>query len=260
MTWMTALLPVKEGVAAYAALTRMSDSARATGDPRSKGQVMADTLVEAVLATASAHDDAATRWDPSPAAEEAAGEEGREGSAGLNLSLVMTDAALFGGSDEPAHVDGYGAIPAELAREIVAGACDRGEKTWLRRLYTSPATGELLTMDSRARLFLNSLARFIRLRDQICRTPWCDAPIRHSDHATGVAEGGSTDAHNGQGLCEACNHAKQAPGWRAKPSPDEGGGHRIETTTPTGHTYGSSPPVLVTIRETPIRLDLVLAS
>ena len=76
---------------------------------------------------------------------------------------------------------------------------------------------------------------------------------------TGVAEGGSTDADNGQGLCEACNHAKQAPGWRARPSPAEGG-HEIETTTPTGHTYGSSPPVLVTIRESPIRLDLVLAS
>ena len=35
----------------------------------------------------------------------------------------MTDAALFGTSEEPAHVEGYGPIPAELAREIVAGAC-----------------------------------------------------------------------------------------------------------------------------------------
>ncbi len=48
MTWLTALLPVKEGVAAYAALTRTAASARASGDPRSKGQVMADELVEAV--------------------------------------------------------------------------------------------------------------------------------------------------------------------------------------------------------------------
>ena len=35
---------------------------------------------------------------------------------------------------------------------------------------------------------------------------------------------------------------------------------QVETTTPTGHTYGSSPAVAVTIRETPIRLHLVLAS
>ena len=69
MTWLTALLPVKEGVAAYAALTRTADSARAAGDPRSKGQVMADTLVDAVLAAASTRDEAATRWDPAPTTE-----------------------------------------------------------------------------------------------------------------------------------------------------------------------------------------------
>jgi hypothetical protein len=246
MTWLTALVPVKEGVATYAALTRASDSARAAGDPRTKGQVMADTLVESVLGAASARDAAGT--DPSAAS-----------GVNIELGLVMTDATLFGTSDEPAHVDGYGPIPAELAREIVADACARDEKTWLRRLYTSPTTGQLVGMDSRARLFRNTLARFIRLRDQICRTPWCDAPIRHSDHPTPVAEGGSTDAANGQGLCEACNYAKQAPGWRARPSPDGDDGHQVETTTPTGHIYGSSPPVLVTIRETPIRLDLVLA-
>ena len=43
MTWLTALLPVKEGVGVLAALTRTADTARATGDPRTKGQVMADT-------------------------------------------------------------------------------------------------------------------------------------------------------------------------------------------------------------------------
>ena len=45
MTWLTALLPVKDGVAAYAALSRAADTARASGDPRSRGQVMADGLV-----------------------------------------------------------------------------------------------------------------------------------------------------------------------------------------------------------------------
>ena len=45
MTYLTALLPVKDGVAALAALTRAADAARAAGDERSRGQVMADTLV-----------------------------------------------------------------------------------------------------------------------------------------------------------------------------------------------------------------------
>ena len=73
------------------------------------------------------------------------------------------------------------------------------------------------------------------VRDQTCRTPWCDAPIRHCDHVIAVEAGGATSAGNGQGLCEECNYAKQAPGWTARPRP--GPRHTIETTTPTGHRY-----------------------
>lgn len=80
----------------------------------------------------------------------------------------------------------------------------------------------------------------IRLRDQHCRTPWCEAPIRHIDHAEGVDEGGETSFVNGQGLCEGCNYAKQAPAWRARPSPDGA----ITTVTPTGMTYTTAPPGL----------------
>ena len=45
MSYLTALLPVAEGVAVFAALTKAADSARAAGDVRSKGRVMADALV-----------------------------------------------------------------------------------------------------------------------------------------------------------------------------------------------------------------------
>ena len=67
---------------------------------------------------------------------------------------------------------------------------------WLRRLYTHPGTGELVAMDSRARLFPPGLRRFIQARDDTCRTPYCDAPIRHLDHIIPWHAGG-TD-HHGQ--------------------------------------------------------------
>jgi hypothetical protein len=237
MTWLTALLPVKDGVAAYAALTRAADRARASGDPRSRGQVMADGLVGSVVTS---------------------GSSGRP-EASVTLNLVMTDPDLFGTTDEPAHLDGFGPVPAELGRELVAGACSRGEHVWLRRLYAHPVTGELTAAETRGRRFRASLARFIRLRDRTCRTPWCDAPVRHGDHALSRAEDGPSTLDNAQGLCEACDYAKQAPGWRARPSPGSDG-HEIETTLPTGHRYRSRPPPLVaTIRCTPIRLDYVLA-
>ncbi len=226
MTWLTALLPVKEGVAVLATLTRASDSARASGDPRSKGQVMADTLVSSVLGRQPATD-------------------GRTPAVPVSLGLVMSDAALLGTSDEPAHLDGYGPVPAELAREIVCDALTRDEQVWVRRLWTSPTTGELVSMDSHQRIFPTALGRFVRLRDRVCRTPWCDAPIRHTDHPEEHARGGPTSARNSQGLCEACNYAKQAHGWRARPAPDDPGATSSRPpsrpVTPTGPGRRPSP-------------------
>ena len=240
MVWLTALLPVADGVAAHTALTRDADSARAQGDPRTRGQVMADELVRRIVGAAGSVSEEPTTHP-------------------VALHLVMPHDALLGTNDDPAHLDGIGPIPAELARELVAGSIDAGGEVWLRRLYAAPTTGELVAMDSRARLFSGGLRRFIRLRDQFCRTPWCNAPIRHSDHVIDAAAGGATSGANGEGLCEACNYAKQAPRWRARPGPDG----TVITTIPTGHRHRTRPPPLATFtrRDLPrLTVDYVLVS
>jgi hypothetical protein len=244
MVWLTALLPVAAGVAAFAALTRNAESAVAQGDPRTKGQVMADELVRRALGSQSSDGDDETTCS------------GRS-TRSVDLNLVMSHEALLGTSDDEARLAGFGPIPAELAREIVANALGRGEEVWLRRLYASPTTGELVAMDSRARLFPAGLARLIKLRDQFCRSPWCDAPIRHVDHVIRHEADGPTSATNGQGLCEACNYAKEAPRWRARPGP----GGTVTTTTPTGHSTTTRPPPIITItrRQLPaLQVDFIL--
>jgi len=222
MCYLTALLPVAAGVAAYAALTRHTDTARATGDPRARGQLMADELVERVTGT-------------------------HGGITGIEVQLVMTDRTLLAGDSEPARLAGYGIVPAGWARKLVTGKGDNSEfTTWVRRLYTAPGTGELIGMDSRARLFPTGLRRFIETRDNTCRTPYCDAPIRHLDHIVPWHRGGETTTANGTGLCEACNHTKETPGWTAQPidSPRGTIRHTLELSTPTGHTYTSTAPPL----------------
>lgn len=272
MAYLTALLPVAQAVAAYAALTAAADSARAGGDERSKGQVMADTLVARVT-----------------------GQETADGVP-VEVQLVMTDSALFhraaaeqgccGGlravGETPAQLVGYGTVPAMWARALLDPDHDPPDATaaarvWLRRLYLDPDTGSLVAMDSRRRVFDGGLRRFVLARDAgTCRTPWCDAPARHVDHVHDHADGGPTSAANGQGLCVRCNHTKQLPGWAARTltppgdrgsdrdrdsGRDSGGGadgdgdpqvltrasavHAVETTTPTGHRYVSlAPPLL----------------
>ena len=218
MAHLTALLPVKQAVAAYAALLKDADSARAAGDPRTRGQVMADTLVARLTGQATA--------DRVP----------------LAIELVITDRTLLAGGTEPAHLPGYGPVPAPLARSWVT--LDPDVAIWLRRLYTHPGTGDLIAMDARTRAFTGNLRRFVELRDHTCRTPWCDAPIRHTDHPQPYANGGATSTVNAQGLCEACNYTQQAPGWPARPAPPPGPPPTPPPHPPTGHSYHSTAPPL----------------
>lgn len=255
MTWLTALLPVADGVATHARLAASAECARLAGDQRSRGQVMADTLVEAIThhadqARATAHR-GATTWDhqphthttdttgatgagTDPCVEAADPSQADPSRSDVCLNVIMTDRILFGTADDPAWVDGYGIIDADHARELA-----KSDRTWLRRLFADPDTGQLTAMDARTRRFPDGLRTLIRLRDRTCRTPWCDAPIRHIDHITPAAEGGPTSYDNGQGLCEACNHTKETTGWTTRRLPDTDG-HQI--TTPTGHRYRTRAP------------------
>lgn len=227
MAYLTALLPVGRAVAAHAALVAAATAAQASGNGRSRGQVMADTLVSRLTGTDA------------------------DIPAKVEVQLVMTDHSLLAGGDEPAQLAGHGTVPAGWARDLVDRAlrCDAG--VWLRRLFTD-AADHLVAMESRGRTAPAGLARFIAVRDGgICRTRWCDAPIRHIDHVVAHSAGGATTATGLQGCCERCNYVKTTPGWQARPvlaelaAPgDPRAGPVIETRTPTGHLYRSRPPAL----------------
>lgn len=246
MVRMTAILGLQEGVATYAALLRAALAAKAGGGfngdptrwgsggaqpeasgtdpaagfvqkPRSKGRgaLMADALVE--------------RLTGSPAAT----------PCGVELIVVITDKALFGVDNEPAHVDGYGPVAASWVRDLV-GQADPEQRIALRRLFKEP--GRMVRMEVNRRSMSPGLRKLIRLRDQRCRMPWCDALIGHDDHVADHAKGGESSYVNAQGLCEACNYAKSMPGWSASSTMEPERGHVVTVRTPTGHSYESTQP------------------
>jgi hypothetical protein len=242
MTHLSGLLPVAQGVATYAALDRRARELMASGDERGRGQIMADTLVERVTGQSTA------------------------AAVPIEVNVVMPAGTLMGSTDEPAEVVGHGPISAETARALLAASADSEALVWFRRMLTTVDEAHLVGLESRRRLFPAGLKRFLALRDKTCRTPWCDAPIRHADHVVPAGREGPTTASNGQGLCVACNQAKEAAGWVAHvvadgipdgvtgvPDPATGmGPHRVRLRTPTGHTYDSTaPPVLETRRGQP---------
>lgn len=211
------LLPVAQGVAAWANLRTSARAIKASGDARSESQIMADLFVERLTG------------QPTAAA------------VPVEVQLVMTPETLLGTSQRPARI-GAETVPAGAARDLAA---QPGAPTWLRRLFTDPMTGAATHSDPRRRLFGAADARLIRLRDQHCRHPGCAGAISDIDHVRRVADGGATTRGNAQGLCEAHNLVKEVAGWTSRVTDPRPGRHTVEVTTPTGHTYRSqAPPAL----------------
>ena len=229
MAYLSVLGPLREVVGAYAALQAR---ARAVvggqcedepADGRGVGAVTSDTALRLLAGLAPG------QVQP------------------VEVHLVVTDRALLGTGDEgrsvdePARIAGHGSVPAPVARAWVRDAGDAA--VWLRRLYTSPGGRDLVAMDSRRRVFTGLLRRMLVLRDDVCTTPWCDAPIVHADHTHPAHAGGPTTFTNGGGRCARCNGVKEAPGWQVHLV--RGSPLTLETTTPTGHRYRATAPPLL---------------
>ena len=235
--------------------------------------------VPASFARALLRDPQATRHDPAsqpgqeagpcaerdvraPAYRDDQAGRGVLGPAGEN-GETRSGRVVEGHAQEQTHGPGAGlggdagpdSSPAEAKPKTSRGEEVQQARAWIRRLYTDPATGTLVDVDSKRRLFTPAQRRHLILRDRYCRTPWCGAPIRHADHVTPAGQGGPTSITNGQGLCARCNHTKEAPGWtahaetpptrstetapattQASRTPGE-----ITLTTPSGAHYRSLP-------------------
>jgi hypothetical protein len=228
--YLTVQGPMVEVVGAYAALTRDTDRVCSgadeaeSADGRGRGAVMADLALRRLSGRAVD--------EPQP----------------LTINLVMTDRSLTGlgdgrrSVDEPVRVAGHGHLPAGQVRALLA---DPAVDARVRRLFTTPSGRDLVAMESRARHFPIGLRTMIRLRDDVCATPWCDAPVRHDDHVTAHSAGGSTGFHTGSGLCARCNLVKEDPGWSVSVT-GRGAADRVTVTrAPTGTLQRSqAPPVM----------------
>lgn len=236
MARLTATLRALDAAAIMADLGTAAEARRAAGARDTHQALQADELVARVLGAPVA---ASTPSTPASHVR-------------LDVGIVITDRALLEREDdaECADIEGYGPIPAHIITDTLRGRppgsiiptgaswpreedADIATSSVFRRLYTHPRTGELVAMESTARAFPTGLARMIRWRDRTCRTPWCNARIRHLDHVQAHAGGGPTSFENGQGLCARCNYLKEHGGWSVRP-----------TTEPPDHSGVQSPSII----------------
>ncbi|GAB6986289.1 HNH endonuclease [Nocardioides pyridinolyticus] len=235
MARVTAELSASDAVLAVRSLDERATVLRASGDPRTHAQLMADELVDRLNQPAVV------------------------GSRRTEIQVVMSAEILLGCDvTTPAHLAGYGPV---ARREVERLLDDPAAEVFVRRVFANPTDGGLVAMDSRATAFPPSLRRLIFLRDgETCRTRWCDAPVRHADHVHPRRRGGATDLDQGQGLCEACNYAKEDPGWVHRVTSQWPERHTTEVETPTGHRHRSRAPAAPVRPKVFPRLDIVLAA
>lgn len=202
-------LPAEQAVAVYKALDNIAQGLKYEGDPRTASQIMCDTAVERITG------------------------QQRAGDIAVEVGILMTEGSLLGDEDVPALLQGYGPVPAAIARQLATAS-----RAWLRRLFTDPISGSLVDRDPTRRRFDGPLAGFVRDRDQQCRRPYCDCRIRDLDHQKAY-NGSNTTVDNAQGLCKRSHTTKHLPGWKVETT-----GSGTVWTTPTGHTYASRRPDL----------------
>jgi hypothetical protein len=165
------------------------------------------------------------------------------------VNVTVAESTLRGEDEQPAHLDGYGPIPASMARRLadLPGAH--------QHRYVVDSQGRILDHDAdsppQTKSGLTSprytpparIARHVAVRDQHCVHPGCrrKAWRCHLDHRVPWPDG-LTSAENLEPLCRRHHDMKHHSQWRLRRRPDGS----YEWTSPTRHKYRYRPPEMPT--------------
>ena len=148
----------------------------------------------------------------------------------VQVSVALS--TLLGVDDQPGELDGYGPIPAGVARRMAGDPSG----VW-RRLVTDPL-GQLVDYGRSTYRPPQDLTDYVIARDRTCRFPGCGRQSRSCelDHLLDWDAGGRTEKHNLLAGCPRHHHLRHDAGWRVDGDPEG----TLSWVTPTGHTYDAS--------------------
>ena len=152
-------------------------------------------------------------------------DDGKAHRRPVSVSLTIDLPTLLGLAENPGELQGYGAIPASIARELAV------DGKW-RRFITDPTNGNLLDCGRDTYTPTQQLVDFIMARDKTCRFPGCAQPAHRTDidHAIPWESGGETSPTNLGLLCRRHHQMKTHGGWSMESFADGS----CEWTSPRG--------------------------
>jgi len=163
-----------------------------------------------------------------------------QAEAAATVYLHMPVDAALGINDTGCELDGYGPIPAVIAREIMTNR----RSVW-RAVLCDPGTGRPVDLGRSRRQPSEHIRTLVRVRDRECAVPWCHRPARHCDYdheAEWARDSGVTSVDNGAPKCRSHHRRKNDPRWISHYDPVDG---TMTVTTPSGATHtGRREPVM----------------
>jgi len=144
--------------------------------------------------------------------------------------------ALLGQTDEPAMLDGFGPIPASMARRLVADGADS-----FYRVLVDPRDGAPLEIGRTRYRLTETIKRWIRMRDTKCSFRGCTnrTPDNETDHLQAWEHGGTTNVSNLAQLCPKHHRLKHHTRWTPDPATKN---EPPGWTSPTGRHYNPEHP------------------
>ncbi len=260
MASITLILPGDTACAIWNKTTAIARGLQGPGETRTLTQLRPD-VAAALLLGAQAGGDATSRTDDGQEPGDVtathgvpwAGETGTSTATGagtdpyfVDLSKIPAPKAdvlvtipiftMLGSTDEPADLDGYGPIPAAMARKLVADGA-----TSFYRVLVDPRTGAPLEIGRTSYRLSEAMKRWIRMRDGHCTFPGCTHPStdNDTDHLTPWQHNGTTGVSNLAQLCPKHHRLKHNSGWTPTPATTT---EPPGWTSPTGRHYPAQHP------------------
>lgn len=222
MATLCAHLPATIAVGALTRLDRMARELRGDEDVRTLAQLRADAfgdlLCHGDVAGTMPSDESSATFAPGIRAE---------------VRLMMSDTTAAGTDDSAVDLDGYGLVPADVARDLV------GADATFTPVRSDPRTGVVVSVGRALRTPPPLMRLLVRLRDRTCRFPGCtrSASASEADHTVEWRNGGETTPGNLASLCVAHHHVRHGDRWTYILHPDG----VADWTTPTGRRVTTRP-------------------
>ena len=217
MAWLSAYLPADQAAAIWNRTTAVARGLQRPDEPLTLTQLRADVLATALLSSGN------------PAVHE----PGQVPPPRAQVMVTVPVFSLLGATEEPAMLDGYGPIPASMARDLVANGADS-----FYRVLVDPRDGAPLEIGRDNYRLTKAMRNWLSLRDGKCPFPGCSNQSldNEADHILAWHKGGTTGVSNLGQPCPKHHRLRHTSTWKpTEASRNEPPGW----ISPTGRHYKS---------------------